>query len=271
MQPTHFSYLTGLIKTRSGIVLGEDKMYLLESRLAPVIKRLGLTDLDALVQHLQRERDDRLLDEITDRMTTNESSFFRDSKPFDALRQKVMPNIMAKTPKAPVRIWSAACSTGQEPYTISICMEEDKAKRLNHPYEIFASDISPSALDRAREGTYSQFEVQRGMPIMFLMKYFAQDKESWVVKEELKKQIRFQQVNLLETFSPYGRFDVIFCRNVLIYFDAETKKKILQKFAWSLNPGGFLFLGAGETVLDLNNSFVPFEGCTGVFQLTNAG
>lgn len=253
MTPAAFTYLQHMLKTKSGLSLTEEKMYLLESRLMPIAKSKGLADLPSLVVQLQSGMDRALEKEVIDAMTTNESMFFRDNKPFDQFRQVVLPSLLeSNAATKQIRIWSAACSNGQEPYSLAMCLKEEDAKLQGWRIEIVATDLCSKVLAKAREGIYSQFEVQRGLPIQMLMKYFQQHESSWQIKPELRNMVNFQEKNLLESYAAMGEFDVILCRNVLIYFDDATKATVLRNLAKQMKPSGFLYLGSTESVFGVN-------------------
>jgi chemotaxis protein methyltransferase CheR len=207
--------------------------------------------------------------EVTEAMTTNESSFFRDGKPFEQLRQIVLPKLRENAgARRTLRIWSAACSNGQEPYTIAMTLLEDAAKNPGWKYDIVATDLAAKVVEKARLGIYSQFEAQRGMPIQLLLKYFAANPDtSWQVKEELRSMVQFRTQNLLEDFAALGTFDLIFCRNVLIYFDEPTKAATIDRLSTRLQPSGFLFLGSTESILEKNTArLTQPEGLRGIYQ-----
>ena len=274
MNPQDFEYLKDFLKTRSGIVLSADKLYLVESRLTPVARDLGMSGIDELIGALRKTADESLKTKITDAMTTNESFFFRDQTPFDNLRDHVLPSMVAAR-KAKgqnrIRIWSAACSSGQEPYTIAMMLLENKAKFGEMSFEILATDLSTEIVDKAKEGAYSQFEVQRGLPIQLLVKYFTQKDTSWQISDEIRKMIRFQTFNLLDSYGVLGKFDIIFCRNVLIYFDQDTKGAILGRMADISAPDASLFLGGAESVIGISSDYQPVSGVRGVYQLASSG
>jgi chemotaxis protein methyltransferase CheR len=269
MLPTDFQFIADLLKQRSGLALTPDKEYLLETRLQPIARQRGCADLDALIALLRRSTfDEGLLREITEAMTTNESMFFRDTKPFDQLRDVVIPRVRERKPGGRMRIWSAACSNGQEPYSIAMTLLEQRAHMAGMTSEILATDLDTQVLARAQEGVYTQFEVQRGMPITLLLKYFSQkDNNQWRIKDEVRAGISFRSHNLLMPAVGMGRFDAIFCRNVLIYFDEETKCKVLTRLADVLEPHGLLFLGAAETVISFSDRFRPLTEHRGMFEL----
>lgn len=269
ISPEQFDYLANLVKQRSGLALSRDKLYLVESRLQPLARAHGCADLPSLVQLVRTQSPERVVVDIVEAMTTNESSFFRDTKPFEQLRKRVLPRVLT-SPGAQsgkhLRIWSAACSTGQEPYTIAISLLEESAQLAGWKSSILATDIAQHVLRRAEVGTYTQFEVQRGMPIQLLLKYFEQQPQSqWKVKDAVRALVRFRTLNLLESYAALGNFEIIFCRNVLIYFDEATKSSVLDRLAQSLTPDGVLFLGSTENILGLTTALKPLEGEHGLF------
>jgi chemotaxis protein methyltransferase CheR len=266
MTPDSFAFLAGLVKQRSGIVLTADKGYMLETRLGPMLRREGMAGLDALAQRLRAPRAEALAAEVVEALTTNESSFFRDGKPFEHLR-KLLPKLAAARPPGHViRVWSAACSSGQEAYSIAMTVAELGAAMGGRRVEILGTDLSREMLDRAQEGAFTQFEVQRGLPVQMLVKHFTQDGGRWRIKTDLRAMARFQPFNLLEDPRGLGRFDIIFCRNVLIYFDAPTKSRVLGAIAGLLPPDGVVYLGGAETVLGLTDRLVPTAGERGVYE-----
>jgi len=268
MSSDGFADIAGVVRRRSGIVLTEDKAYLLETRLAPVLPKFGLASLGALGQRLRLRPDEALERAIVEALTTHESSFFRDGKPFEHLA-KILPRRLASArPGAPLRIWSAACSTGQEPYSIAMLVGDAIGGKVDSRVEILATDISGDVLQRAREGVFSQFEVQRGLPIRALLKHFKQEGTRWRVSPDLAAMVRFEERNLLSDLGGLGRFDAIFCRNVLIYFDAPTKTRVLETLARRLAPDGVLYLGGAETVLGLTDRLSPIAGERGAYGLS---
>ncbi|MEE8393988.1 MAG: protein-glutamate O-methyltransferase [Rhodospirillales bacterium] len=269
MKPEDFDFISNLVKERSGLVLTKDKAYLLESRLMPVARKRGIKGLEELVGAIRQAREEALIREVTEAMTTNESFFFRDIKPFDLLRDEVMPKMIeSRAAKKAVRIWCAAASSGQEPYTIAIVLKEMAAQLAGWRTEIVGTDISTEILRKAESGLYSQFEVQRGLPIQLLLKYFKKDEDMWQVAPELRAMVDYKEFNLLNNMTPLGKFDVVFCRNVLIYFDQETKTHVLDGISKLLADDGLLFLGGAETVLGISDKFMPAPGQRGVYCLT---
>ncbi|PZP46704.1 MAG: chemotaxis protein CheR [Azospirillum brasilense] len=270
MTATALSAIAALVQARSGIVLGEDKGYMLETRLAPLLRRHGLRDLQLLASRLQAPGTQALAREVTEALTTNESSFFRDGKPFDHLR-RILPELAAaRPPGQKLRIWSAACSTGQEAYSIAMILDELRGRLGGRDCEILGTDLSREVVARAQEGSFSQFEVQRGLPIQMLVKHFRQEGSRWRASPELRARVRFAEGNLLEDLRGLGRFDVIFCRNVLIYFDMPTKRRVLEALSGRLAPDGLLYLGGAETVLGVTDGLVPLPGERGPHRLRGA-
>jgi chemotaxis protein methyltransferase CheR len=262
-----FAEIAALVRRRAGIVLTEDKSYLLETRLGPVLARFGLGSLEALGAKLRALPGEAMERAVVEALTTHESSFFRDGRPFEHLRTALPALLAAKPAGERLRIWSAACSTGQEAYSIAILAAEALGAAARSRVEILGTDISGEILARAREGAFSQFEVQRGLPIRALMAHFVQEGGRWKVRPELAALVRFEERNLLADCAALGRFDVIFCRNVLIYFDAPTKTRVLDRLAGQLAPGGLLYLGAAETVVGLTDRLHPLRGERGVYGL----
>ena len=255
-----FDALRTFLSRTSGLALDAEKAYLAESRLQPVMQRLGLPDLESLVLRLLSGAHYDLVREVVDAMTTNETFFFRDRLPFDNFRKIILPNLLeARKDVRRLRIWCAACSTGQEPYSIAMLLDEETQKLAGWHVEIVATDLSYNAVNTAREGLYTQFEVQRGLPISLLLRYFRQEGERWRINEHLRSRIRFEVFNLLADYTDLGRFDVIFCRNVLIYFDVPTKQNVLDKMTRIIAPDGYLMMGAAETVVGLTSAFMPHE------------
>ncbi len=260
LAPEDFSYLSGLIKDKSGIVINEDKIYLLESRLLPLLRKYNLSNLSELAKYTKEKNDERITKGIIDLMTTNETYFFRDGKPFEQFRNVIIPYLINKFPdKKKLRILSLACSSGQEPYSLAMCLLEEKAKTAGKQFEIAGLDLSDIILDKAKSGTYSQFEVQRGLPITLLVKYFTQDGEKWKVKDDVKSMVKFHQHNAMEDMTKFGEFDFVLCRNVLIYFDQDTKAKILDNIAKILAKNSIVMVGSTESIYGVSEKFIPFQ------------
>ncbi|GHU01725.1 chemotaxis protein CheR [Alphaproteobacteria bacterium] len=271
MRQEDFDFLTKLIKDRSGLVLSADKMYLLESRLMPLARKSSFATLDDLVLAL-RGKNEVLARNVVDAMTTNESFFFRDIKPFDQFRDLILPMVLKEhSDRKTLRIWSAACSSGQEIFSLAMLIKEQGARFAGWKIELVGTDLSREILAKAKMGVYSQFEVQRGLPVAMLVKYFTKDGELWHIKDEIKSMVDFREWNLLDSFSALGMFDVVFCRNVLIYFDQATKKSILDRMSGQIAADGFLCLGGAETVLGVSEKFKPITGYRGMYSQTVAG
>jgi len=266
--PQDFDYLRQLLRERSGLMLSAEKQYLAESRLLPVARRHGMTTLGELVAKLKAASASPLAAEVVEAMTTNETFFFRDKLPFDHFRDTVLPAlIVARAREKRIRIWCAACSTGQEPYSLAMTLKDSSvsAKLAGFRLDIVATDISGEVLERAKSGIYSQFEVQRGLPIQKLVKFFNQTGEAWQIAAEIRAMVQFRTLNLLKDFAALGTFDIIFCRNVLIYFDQATKIGVLNRMARQIPADGFLSLGAAETVVGLTDAFKPMADRRGLY------
>ncbi len=269
MKPDDFQFLATLVKDRSGLVLTQDKAYLLESRLMPVARKRGMKGLEDLVSSLKARMDHALADEITEAMTTNESFFFRDIKPFDIFRDTVLPNLIkTRAAKKSFRIWCAAASSGQEPYSIAMVLKEAAAQLAGWRIEIIGTDISREMLEKAKAGLYSQFEVQRGLPVQHLVKYFKKHDDLWQIDASLRAMVQYKEFNLLNDMNALGTFDVVFCRNVLIYFDQQTKGTVLEKMSKQMTDDAVLYLGGAETVLGISEAFKPVPGLRGVYGRT---
>ncbi len=258
MTPGDYDFLRKLLRERSGLVLGGDKQYLVESRLLPVSRRAGATGLSGLMEKIRQPANENLIVEVVEAMATNESLFFRDKIPFDHFRETIMPSLLvSRAQQRRIRIWCAAASTGQEPYSLAMALKEMGPALAGWRTEILATDFSLEVLEKAKAGIYSQFEVQRGLPIQMLVKYFTQIGEMWQIAPEIRAMVQFRPFNLLQDCAHLGSFDVVFCRNVLIYFDQQTKIEVLDRISRVIVPDGYLVLGAAETVVGLTNSFRP--------------
>jgi chemotaxis protein methyltransferase CheR len=269
--PLDYDYLRKLLKERSGLDLSSDKQYLVESRLVPLARKSGLAGIPELVQKVKGGSAEALTSEVVEAMTTNETFFFRDKIPFDHLRQAVLPALLqARAARRSLRIWCAASSTGQEPYSIAMCLKEMGAALSGWRTEIVATDLSQAVLEKSKAGIFSQFEVQRGLPIQLLVKYFTQIGEFWQLNADIRAMVQHRQLNLLQDVSHLGMFDVIFCRNVLIYFDQETKTDIFARLARMLEPDGVLALGAAESVVGITSAFKPYPDRRGLYCLGTA-
>ena len=270
MTPLDYEYLRKLLKERSGLDLSADKQYLVESRLVPLARKSGLPGIPELVQKM-KSGTEALTVEVVEAMTTNETFFFRDKIPFDHLKEAVLPALaQARAARRSLRIWCAASSTGQEPYSIAMCLKEAGHLLSGWRTEIVATDLSQEVLEKSKAGIYSQFEVQRGLPIQMLVKYFTQNGEVWQLNADIRGMIQHRQLNLLQDFSHLGTFDIIFCRNVLIYFDQDTKANIFNRISKMLEPDGVLALGAAESVVGITNAFKPYPDRRGLYRPNTA-
>jgi chemotaxis protein methyltransferase CheR len=266
MTPLDYDYLRRCLKDRSGLLLSADKQYLVESRLLPVARKSGFASLGDLIHALRVGHDDALMTAVVEAMTTNETFFFRDKIPFDHFRTVIMPALLAsRRASRSIRIWCAAASTGQEPYSLVMCLKAMERELAGWRVEILATDLSNDVLEKARQGLYSQFEVQRGLPIQLLLKHFTQVGELWQIAPDIRSQVKYRQFNLLGDFSQLGLFDVIFCRNVLIYFDQQNKIDVLNRMSRSMLNDSYLVLGAAETVIGLVDSFKTVADTRGLY------
>lgn len=271
MTPMEYDYLRQFLKQRSGLVLTSEKQYLIESRLLPVARKAGLDSISALVAKIKEPGRGLLQDAVVEAMTTNESFFFRDKTPFEHFTGTMLPHMLeARAKERKIRIWCAAASTGQEPYTIAMCLKDFEAKLAGWRVEIIGTDLSTEVLEKAKAGIYSQFEVQRGLPINYLLKHFKQIGDMWQISSDLRSMIQYKKLNLLENFGSLGQFDIVFCRNVLIYFDNETKIDILNRIRKQMPEDGFLTLGAAETVVGLTDGFKPTPDRRGLYQISRS-
>lgn len=265
--PENYDFLCKTVKEISGLFLDANKAYLVETRLQSVAKDFGFNSLNRLIEGLRGPMSLKLRTEIAEAMATPETFFFRDKKPFDQMKDVLLPEIIKRqsiTKK--ISIWCAASSSGQEPYSLAmLCDDLSNTILSGYTVRIVASDFSNKILQKCNEGVYTQFEVQRGLPISYLMKYFQQKDSNWVVKDEIKRKIEFRNHNLLHSAAALGMFDIVFCRNVLFYFDQPSKIKILEDIARVTNPGGYLFLGSAETVIGITNKFTQPEEHRGFY------
>ena len=256
-----------ILESASGIVLGDNKHYLVASRLNRLVQESGFTDLGGLIKELEKAANSKLKERVVDAMTTNETMWFRDKYPFEMLTREILPEL-GKARKNPIRVWSAACSSGQETYSISMTVNEfirSNPGKLAGTVEITATDISPTMLGIAKDGVYEELVVTRGLSEERQTRFFRKQADNrWAILPELKKNIRFTELNLLGSYGLLGRFDVVFMRNVLIYFSAESKKDILERVAQSMNPGAYLFLGGSESPTGYTNAFEMQRLTTGV-------
>ncbi len=266
MKNEDFLFFQKLLKDESGLIVTPEKTYLLESRLVPVAQKAGLAGLEEIAAKLRSGAAGDLKRQVVEAMTTNETSFFRDSGPFDKFQKVLLPYFLnARATKRHIRIWSAACSSGQEPYSLAMILREMEAKLQGWRFDIVATDLSEDIINQAKTAAYTQFEVQRGLPIQMLVKYFEQKGDRWLLKDTIKNMITFRKINLLEDFATLGTFDIVFCRNVLIYFDVPSKAKVLGGIRKRLEQDGVLLLGGAETVIGVTEEFKALPEHRGLY------
>lgn len=266
MTPQDFEFVCRLVRDRSAIVLEPGKEYLVEGRLAPVARQLGLESVAALVGQLRASPGNGLATQVVEAMVTTETSFFRDHHPFETLRKTVLPDLIRlRANERRLDVWCAACSTGQEPYSFAILLREHFPNLADWQVGVLATDLSGEVLSRARDGRYTQFEVNRGVPAGLLVKHFRQHGATWELNEDVRRRVQFRELNLAKPWPTLPRMDLVFLRNVMIYFDIDTKKAILGRVARMLRPGGYLLLGGAETTLNLDDSFRRVEQLKGGF------
>lgn len=252
-----FNFVSSFIREKSAIVLEPSKAYLVESRLSPIARENGMSSVAELVNALRRPGNRDLSRQVVDAMTTNETSFFRDLHPFEALKSHVIPELMEKRAKErTLNIWSNACSSGQEVYTIAMILRESFPSLAGWRVRLVASDLSSAILRKAQEGLFNQTEVNRGLPMPLLLKYFSKVGLQWQIREDIRKMVEFREVNLVETWPMLPTMDIVFLRNVLIYFSPETKATILNKVQRIMRADGSLFLGGAETTMNLDTNFI---------------
>ena len=251
-----FEYLRKMMRDNAAIILDDDKQYLAESRLASLLGKEGFPSVQKMLEQMRHTQSGELHRKVLDAMTNNETWFFRDLEPFEALRTKMLPELMQRRQtERKLAIWSAASSSGQEGYSIAMLLREHFPGLLSWDLKILATDICGSILERARQGHYSQLEVNRGLPIQLLAKYFQRDGLDWQLVDSVRRMVTFQLMNLARPWSNMPIFDIVFLRNVLIYFDVDQKKEILARMARTLAPDGYLFLGCAETTLNLSDDY----------------
>ena len=259
-----FEYVSTLVRNDAGLVLETGKEYLVEARLRPLAQEAGLTSVQAFIQHLRMPTGSGMRRRVIEAMTTNETSFFRDMHPFDSLRKVILPRVIAsRREERRLNIWSAACSTGQEPYTVAMIIREHFPELANWSCRIIATDLSREVLARAQSGRYTQLEVNRGMPVQYLSRYFVRDKLDWEIKKELGAMVEFVEMNLTRGWPPLPRVDIVLLRNVLIYFDVTIKRQIFEGMHRQLRQDGYLLLGNCETTLGIHDGFRTTAGRQG--------
>ncbi len=265
LAPEDMEHLSALVKAACGIVVPADRATATESRLGPVARRENFTSVEALIEQLKTEPDQRLVRAVVDALRVSETQFFRDRTPFEEFRTEILPALVAARPNGVVRVWSAGCSTGQEPYSLAMLAEEMAAELPQMKLEIVATDVSDSCLEKARSGIYTQFEVQRGLPARLLIRHFMKVDDNWQVSPHVRQQIRWGRFNLMHEPTKLGRFDVIFCRNVLNQFDEVTRAMTLERLGSALASDGLLVLGVAETTHGLTEMYRPIPGRRGLY------
>lgn len=261
MSPASFDYIRSLLADLSAIALDDDKKYLVETRLRPVARRAGLSSIDDLVTRLRVTPNHPLRQQVVDAMTTNETSFFRDEVPFETLRTIILPDLLARRGVSKnLNIWSAACASGQEPYSIAMLLREHFLQLDNWSVRLLATDVSAEVLERARKGRFTQLEIERGLPGPLLRKYFRRIDTNWQLDETLCRMVEFHQLNLSGNWPALPKMDVILLRNVLVYFDLATRQEILRKVRRLLRPDGYLLLGGAESALHVDAAFKVTRG-----------
>jgi chemotaxis protein methyltransferase CheR len=273
MNAADFNYVRNYIRDRSAIVLEPGKEYLVESRLQTLARKENLSSIEALVRKLRSDSSNGLHRKVVDAMTTNETSFFRDLRPFEALRKFILPELAARgAPERKLNLWCGAASTGQEPFSILMLIAEHFPELLEWDLKFTATDLCGEALVRARRGRFNQLEVNRGLPASLLVKYFVRQGADWEIREDLRRRVHFREMNLVGDWPLAPPLDIVFLRNVLIYFDMETKKSILARVRRLLRPGGYLLLGSSETTFHVDDAFerAVFDKTT-FYRLRQAG
>ncbi|MDX5361393.1 MAG: protein-glutamate O-methyltransferase CheR [Alphaproteobacteria bacterium] len=270
VEASALDWLAGLLRRCSGFELAPGKAYFVEARLAPLARARGFDGIGAMLAALRRSGDADLCAAVVEAMAVQETSFFRDGTPFDLLKERYLPALAAaRAPDRPIRIWCAAASTGQEPYSAAIACRETSVRLAGRRVRILATDLSDAAVRHARRGVYSARDVRRGLPADLLRRHFRQTAEGWEVDAALREMVSFRRHNLLDPHGVDGPFDIVLCRNVLIYFSPETKRIVLDRVAGRMVPGGVLFLGAAESLVGVTSRFRPDTGARGAFIRTD--
>ncbi len=268
MMPEEFEFIAARVRERSGLVLRPEQAYLLDNRLTPIARRMGHASLSGFIGALRQDPREDTLCMVAEALTTNETSFFRDRAPFERFKDCMLPRLAAaRSEGEPLKVWCAAASYGQEPYSLSMLLSEHPESAGGHPVEIVATDLSRKVLERARAGIYNQFEAQRGLPIQFLVKYFTREDDQWRVASSVRSRVTFQECNLLDDLRGLSSFDIVFCRNVLFYFDRPTKKAVVEKIKDHLAADGYLVIGATETLNGITDLFLPVDDAKGLYRL----
>ena len=265
MRPDDIETIRQFVHARSGVVIDPTKTYSIETRLAPVARREGFASIDDLIAAIRDRREDRLIWAAAEALVAGESSFFRDHAPFEAFRDEILPTLAQSRQGRPIKVWSAACGTGQEPYSLAMILDDERSKMLGVKVELFGSDISERALEKAASGTYSQFEVQRGLPIRLLVRHFDKTDESWTLNASIRQAVRWRRINRLADLRALGQVDVIFCRNAISAFDVQTRRRVLEQLARALPDDGWLVLGLDETVGGVTEALRAAPGRRGLY------
>jgi chemotaxis protein methyltransferase CheR len=256
MNTVDFDYVRKFVRDEAAIVLEPGKEYLVESRLLILARKENLVSIDELISKLRSDPKNGLHRKVVDAMTTNETSFFRDIHPFEALRKSILPELMARrAAQRQVNFWCGAASTGQEPYSVLMLIAEHFPELLKWDIKFIATDLCSEVLARSRAGCFSQLEINRGLPASLLVKYFVREGASWKIRDDLRRRVEFREMNLVKDWPSLPPLDIVFLRNVLIYFDVETKKTILAKARRLLRPGSYLLLGGAETTFNIDEAF----------------
>ena len=266
MRPDDISFVVSLCRAKAGLKVSAEKTYLIESRLAPVARREGYETIPDLLAAVRAKREEPLIWSVVEAMTLGESAFFRDRQPFDAFRDDIYPVLARARGAEPVKVWSAACAGGQEVYSLAMLVASMRAEDPNVKVELAASDISSRSLEKAQSGLYSQFEIQRGLPIRQLVQHFEKTDDLWRLSADIRRMVRWRRINLIAGLGAVGRWDVVFCRNVLNGLDAPYQKKVLEDLLLVLPEDGFLVLGAKETAEMAGDAFRPVPGSPGLFR-----
>ena len=265
MRADEIEIIRRIVQARSGMVIDPDKTYRIETCLSPVARREGFADISEMVRDIQTKRDNALMWAVTEALANTETSFFRDRAPFQQFREEILPELAIARDGAPIRIWSAGCSTGQEPYSLAMIVEDEASKYPGLKTELFGSDLSERCLEKAQSGLYTQFEVQRGLPIRLLVRHFEKNDETWALNPRIRQAVRWRRVNLLADLTGLGEFDVIFCRNVVSSFDRDVAARVLEQLAAAQPEDGRLVLGIEETASDFTDALRPLSGRRGVY------
>lgn len=267
MAPETLEILRRVVQARSGVVVDRAKSYAIESALGPVARRENFSSIDELMAAIRDTRDERLMWAVAEAMSPSETLFFRDSAPFAVLRDEMLPKLIASKAGQPIKIWSSACGAGQEIYSLAMIADEERAKLEGSRVELYGSDLSEAALAKAQSGLYTQFEVQRGLPIKRLLRFFEREGEMWRASPKLRQMVRWRRINLLADLSPLGQFDIIFCRYITGYFDEQTRARVLARLSEALTEGGYLVLGMDESA-EGREGLTRLIGQPGVYQRT---